>query len=77
MTHIEEEKKVVAEMIRIYCRYREGYRELCSECRDLLAYAHARLDRCPYGERKPSCRSCKIHCYNPAMASRIRTSAPK
>lgn len=70
---IEEEKAVVELMIRLYCRKREGNAALCPDCQELLAYARRRLDRCRYGNRKPTCRKCPVHCYQPAMKERIRT----
>lgn len=70
---IAEEKAVVAQMIRLYCRKKEGHSRLCPSCRELLAYAHARLDRCRYGTAKPTCKKCPVHCYRPEMKERIRT----
>ena len=70
---IEEEKAVVEQMIRLYCQKSEGHSELCTSCRELLDYAHSRLDRCRYGEDKPTCKKCSTHCYRPAMNERIRT----
>ena len=70
---IEEEKAVVEQMIRLYCRKSEGHGELCPSCRELLDYAHRRLDRCRYGEDKPTCKKCPTHCYRPEMKERIRT----
>lgn len=72
MSRIEREKRVVEVMIRLYCRKREGNGQLCGECRALLEYAHARLEHCPFGERKTSCRHCKIHCYSPGMRQKMR-----
>ena len=69
---IEEEKNVVEQMIRLYCRKHEGHGELCTSCRELLDYAHRRLDRCRYGEDKPTCKKCSTHCYRPEMKERIR-----
>ena len=69
---IEEEKMVVEQMIRLYCLKGEGHAELCPSCRDLLDYAHNRLDRCRYGEGTPTCKKCPIHCYRPEMKERIR-----
>ncbi len=71
-SHIEQEKQTVGWMIRFYCRQKEGNRDLCPECRELLLYAHTRLARCPYGERKGSCRRCLVHCYKPQMRERMR-----
>lgn len=73
MTHIEREKATVAKMVTLYCRKRDSSdRELCPLCEELLAYAHKRLDRCPYGNDKPSCKRCTIHCYKPDMRERMR-----
>lgn len=52
MQRIEQEKKVVEQMIRLYCCRKEGNRTLCLACKELLDYAHARLDHCPFGNRK-------------------------
>ncbi|MDY5655574.1 MAG: nitrous oxide-stimulated promoter family protein, partial [Prevotella sp.] len=30
------------------------------------------LDRCRYGEHKPTCKQCPIHCYRPEMKEKIR-----
>ena len=60
-------------MIAIYCRARHGARgTLCAECQDLLDYAQSRLDRCPFGDRKPTCGRCPTHCYKPAMRIRVK-----
>ena len=72
MTKIEREKRVVSTMIRLYCKGREGHRELCPECRALEAYAHARLERCPFGEDKPMCNFCTVHCYNADQQAKIK-----
>ena len=45
---------------------------LCPQCQSLLAYAHQRLDRCKFGNAKPSCTRCPVHCYKPAMRQQIR-----
>jgi len=45
---------------------------LCEECSALLAYARARLARCPYGVDKPTCAKCTTHCYKPAMREQVR-----
>lgn len=79
---IRNEKKTVAAMIRIYCGARHGSRsDPCEECAALLAYAHGRLDRCPYGAGKPSCRECPVHCYRrgerEAVRDVMRFSGPK
>lgn len=69
---IAYEKRVIIKMIRLYCRYKEGNRELCTSCRELTEYALARLDHCPFGEQKGACRTCPIHCYKPNMQKRMQ-----
>ena len=48
----EEEKQTVEQMIRFYCRHKEGNSTLCQDCKELLEYAHQRLSHCPFGEQK-------------------------
>ena len=69
---ITQEKRTVEIMIRLYCRKKEKNATLCPECEELLRYAHARLDHCPFGEKKSSCKKCSVHCYKPAMRERMR-----
>lgn len=66
------EEKTLQAMVRIYCPAHHGGRELCEECRELLGYAHLRLDRCPFGEDKPTCLKCSVHCYRPEPRERVR-----
>ena len=72
MKRIKEEQHVVEQMIRLYCRKKEGYNELCPGCQELLQYATDRLERCRFGEDKPTCKKCPIHCYRPQMKERMR-----
>mgnify|MGYP001775948585 CR=1 FL=1 len=71
-SRIREEQATIERMIRLYCRGKEGNAELCPACEELRRYALARLDRCPFGERKTTCRLCPIHCYKPEMRERMR-----
>ncbi|MBR9788618.1 MAG: nitrous oxide-stimulated promoter family protein [Vibrionaceae bacterium] len=66
------EFKTVKAMVEVYCRAHHDSSELCSACRDLLDYAEMRLDRCPYGENKPTCNKCPIHCYKPEPKEQMR-----
>ncbi len=36
---------------------------LCAECRQFLDYAGVRLERCRFGQEKPTCANCPVHCY--------------
>ena len=37
-SRIEKEKQTVEQMIRLYCRKKEGNGTLCPQCRELLEY---------------------------------------
>lgn len=68
------EKRMVEAMISLYCRdkHNSPKGELCSECLELKEYATDRLENCKFGEGKPTCQNCPIHCYKPDMRERIR-----
>ena len=72
MNRIENEKKTVGMMVRLYCRRYEGNKELCQDCSQLLSYAVTRLGRCRFGDEKPTCKKCPIHCYKPDMREKMR-----
>lgn len=72
MNRIKEEQRVVEQMIRLYCRKKEGNQKLCPSCTELLQYAAARLEHCKFGENKTTCMKCPIHCYRPQMKERMR-----
>lgn len=68
------ELKTIEAMLRLYCRG-QGHRDrapLCDECAELLGYATRRLERCIFGDAKPTCANCVVHCYSPAMRERVR-----
>ena len=69
---IKSEKEVIRKMINIYCKWNNEGDGLCSACNELLDYACERLDRCPFGQNKPTCKLCTVHCYKPGMQRRIR-----
>ncbi|MDE5774407.1 MAG: nitrous oxide-stimulated promoter family protein [Muribaculaceae bacterium] len=72
MNRIEREKKVIRQMIEIFCRKHHKTDNLCNDCQVLLTYAVNRLEHCPRGSSKTSCRKCTIHCYAPAQKEKIR-----
>jgi hypothetical protein len=70
---LARERRTVEAMIGLYCRAQHGGAHVpCEACAELLAYAQARLDGCPYAEDKPTCSHCAVHCYKPSMRERIR-----
>lgn len=69
----EKEKKMVSEMIALYCRKKHHTKGgLCSECTELKSYAESRSDHCPFMETKTFCSNCRVHCYKPQMREKIR-----
>lgn len=72
-TRLDREKKTIAMMVGLFCRNRHRLKmDLCPECRELLDYANKRLDRCPFGAKKPVCSKCAVHCYQKGMREKIR-----
>lgn len=72
-SRMAREVQTVEAMIALYCRAQHGSRgALCAECGELLDYARMRLDKCPYQEGKTTCARCPVHCYQPAMRTRVR-----
>ena len=71
----EREKRIVKEMIALYCRKNHHMPKgsLCDECSELTQYAISRSDRCPFMENKTFCSNCKVHCYSPQMREKIRS----
>ena len=82
MRRTEREIQTVRKMIGIYCRnHHGGGKTLCEECRKLSVYAEQRAKKCPFGDDKPACSQCPIHCYKPRMKEQIgrvmRFSGPR
>lgn len=60
-------------MFEINCRDHHGSEgALCEQCAALLAYATRRLDRCVFGDEKPTCANCTVHCYAAAPREEVR-----
>jgi hypothetical protein len=60
-------------MIGLYCRAHHGTRSsLCPRCDALGRYAQARIERCPFGAEKPTCKNCTVHCFQPARREEMR-----
>lgn len=70
---VEREKKIVGQMIAVYCRgHHPEYDGLCPSCARLREYAWQRSDKCPFKESKTFCSNCKVHCYKPQMREKIK-----
>ncbi len=68
---LAREWKTVVAMLHIYCRDQHGGR-LCQECEDLKRYVSVRLARCHFGEDKPTCAKCPVHCYQRERREQIK-----
>ncbi|MBT8074363.1 MAG: nitrous oxide-stimulated promoter family protein [Xanthomonadales bacterium] len=71
---LRSEHKTLVCMTKIYCEDHHGQHPggLCGECAALMEYSAKRLAKCPYGEDKPTCANCPIHCYKPARKAQAR-----
>ena len=68
------EQRTIEAMVRLYCRGHDhpGRAPLCAECAALLQYATRRLERCVFGDAKPACTNCVVHCYSAQMREQVR-----
>jgi hypothetical protein len=70
---LARELATLSVMIEINCRELHGKDEgLCEDCAELLAYATRRLDRCVFGDDKPTCAKCTVHCYSADRREEVR-----
>lgn len=73
---LRREQRTIEAMLHIWCEahplhVRTRYGELCAGCEGLFEYASYRLFKCPYGEDKPTCKKCPIHCYTKDMRDQM------
>lgn len=70
----DKELQTVAFMIGLYCnkKHKSKKGELCEDCRRLWEYVQTRRGLCPFGDDKPFCSNCTIHCYKPEMREKIK-----
>ena len=68
------ELETLGAMIRMYCDHHHSHRDgrLCTECTELAKHACRRLERCVFGDAKPTCSNCVVHCYRADMRERVR-----
>lgn len=68
------EMDTIQKMLLVYCRdvHSGDKQEICSQCLELFKYAQERMDKCVYGDNKPVCSECPVHCYKPAMREEVR-----
>ncbi len=72
-SRLTREWETIRLMLGMYCRGRHGSEAgLCRECGELADYAEVRLGRCCFGEEKPTCFKCPVHCYAERRREQIR-----
>jgi hypothetical protein len=49
-----------------------GERQLCPECSVFMKYAVTRRIKCPLEAQKPTCKHCKVHCYNKSNLAKVK-----
>jgi hypothetical protein len=71
--HRARELRTLRAMFGIYCTDHHRHNPYaCSRCGPVLDYATRRLVRCVFGEGKPTCANCTVHCYTEAMRERVK-----
>ena len=72
-SRLESEKKTIKTMIYMYCKNIHDSKDvLCHDCSELFEYARERLNHCRFGENKPTCEKCPVHCYKIEARENIR-----
>ena len=72
-SRLESELKTIKTMIKMYCnKFHKPIGDFCQECLELFEYAGERLKYCRFGENKPTCENCPVHCYKPDARENIR-----
>lgn len=66
------EKKIISQMVKIYCKKKHGNSKLCDECLEILNYASKRIDNCKFIDEKTFCSKCESKCYSPKISVKIK-----
>ena len=71
---LKREHATLTCMTRIYCRdhHQADRGSMCEDCSKLMSYSARRLEKCPYGQAKPTCANCPIHCYKKRQRQEVR-----
>ena len=71
---IQREMRTVSLMIGMYCsKHHSSGNDFCTNCLVLKKYAEARSNNCQFGEKKPVCSKCPVHCFTPEKRVEIKT----
>jgi hypothetical protein len=66
------EVSTIKAMIALYCKKKHRQPTICSECKQLEEYALMRIQRCPFGDLKPACSQCEVHCYKSDKREQVK-----
>ncbi len=72
MTKIERDQSTIRLMIELYSRHHATSDAEREQLHELAGYACRRLSHCRYGESKPACKDCPVHCYAPVQRELMR-----
>ncbi len=78
--------RLIGKFVEIYCAGKHhtigltpatlpagmGGRSLCPECASFLEYAISKRLKCPLEAEKPTCKRCRIHCYDSLHREKVR-----
>ncbi len=78
--------RLIGKFVEVYCNAKHrgagqlpaplpaglGERTLCPECSLFLEYAIFKRMKCPLEAEKPTCKHCRIHCYDKPRRDMIR-----
>ncbi len=71
-SRIRREKLTIRRMIALYAKRCPQAISAPEHYAALNAYAEKRLDKCVFGEEKPACKQCPVHCYQPAKREEMK-----
>src|SRR5512141_1454371 len=66
------ELATIEAMTQIYCVDHHQSAKPCEDCQALIDYAAKRLAVCTFGDEKPVCAKCQIHCYGKTTREKVR-----
>jgi hypothetical protein len=78
--------KLIGKFVEVYCDGKHGAVErssfrlpaglgercLCPDCSVFMQYAVTKRIKCPLEAEKPSCKHCRVHCYNKANLAKVK-----
>jgi Nitrous oxide-stimulated promoter len=84
--HQKKDIKLIGKFVEVYCNGKHGgaerspftlpaeigERRLCPECSTFMQYAVTRRLKCPLEAQKPTCKHCRVHCYNKANLAKVK-----